>query len=179
MFFHLFLRKNVENAPKFGTFGFFLKIWFKKQKTKKSERPTQIFKNSTWGQHNFFFFFVLWEDMGQGVTFIGSVWVYRMYSVQKACSFDTIMFYSSIYLEAYFALSKNTVCALLIASRYCVLPWETTKVASWSVLDLQCINANMCTIFLSLQKNSNIYRTKNVISMWLLFPKKTMVTLLP
>ena len=169
--FHLFLRKNVENAPKFGTFGFFLKIWFKKKKKKKnlSDQP-KYSKIPLEG--NTIFFFVLWEDMGQGVTFIGSVWVYRMYSVQKACSFGTIMFYSSIYLEAYFALSKNTVCALLIASRYCVLPWETTtKVASWSVLDLQCINANMCTIFLSLQKNSNIYRTKNVISMWLLFPK--------
>ena len=70
-FFSLFLRKKVKNAPNFCTLGAFLKtifckkhptfvLWvffYKKDNLKNTtDRPTQIFRNSTWGQHNNFLF---------------------------------------------------------------------------------------------------------------------------
>ena len=52
--FSPFLRKRWKNAPKFCTFGCFLKKWL--EKYFPTDRPTQIFRNFTWGQHNNFLF---------------------------------------------------------------------------------------------------------------------------
>ena len=54
VFFFFFLRKVVENTPKFSTFRFFLKMQLKENKF-LTDQPI-LFLNSIWGKHiNFFF----------------------------------------------------------------------------------------------------------------------------
>ena len=66
VFLNFFWGKGVNYAFKFGTFGCFLK-------KKKSNRPTQIFRNSTWGQHNNFLFLALLEMCLQFIY----TWIFR------------------------------------------------------------------------------------------------------